>query len=100
MDLERKDQENRVMKKYLDQLCEEEAEKVKRHLEQQTRLREELNKCNADLLRRKELSKEQERLLEAKVIEFQKEKAVRRWHLFFTRLVLIKRSHSVTDSDF
>lgn len=87
MDLERKDQENRVMKKYLDQLCEEEAEKVKKHHEQQTRLREELNKCNADLSRRKELSKEQERLLEAKVIEFQKEKAVRRWRYVYAVLV-------------
>lgn len=77
LDLERKDQENRTMKKYLDQLCEEEAEKLKLHRKEQERLREELNKCNTDIAQRKELTKEQERLLEAKVVEFQKEKAER-----------------------
>ena len=76
IDLEQKDLENRMMKKYLDKLCEEEADKLQKRHTEQVHLREELNACNADILRRKELSKEQEKLIEAKVIEFQKEKAV------------------------
>ena len=57
--MERKDQENRLMQKYLDKLCEEEADKLdKRHAEQ-LQLREDLHKCNADIIKRKELSKEQ-----------------------------------------
>ncbi len=76
LELEKKDRENRTMQKYLDKLCEEEAEKLeKKHVEQQM-LREELNKCNADILTRKELAKEQEKMIEAKVIQYQKEKAV------------------------
>jgi len=65
------------MKKYLDQLCEEEAVKIVKRRTEQTVLRGELNECNADIIRRKELSKEQERVLEEKVIQFQKDKAVR-----------------------
>ena len=61
MELERKDQENRLMQKYLDKLCEEEADKLERKHEVQTKLREELNQCNADIIRRKELNKEQVR---------------------------------------
>ena len=59
LDLERKDQENRVMQKYLDKLCEEEAEKLEKRHAEQIQLREDLHKCNADIIRRKELSKEQ-----------------------------------------
>lgn len=77
LELEKKDRENRTMQKYLDKLCEEEAEKLdRRHLEQ-TRLREELNQCNTDLVGRKQLAKEQERMIEAKVLEYQKDKAER-----------------------
>ena len=39
MDLERKDQENRLMQKYLDKLCEEEAEKLEKRREEQNNLR-------------------------------------------------------------
>ena len=59
LELERKDQENRLMQKYLDKLCEEEAEKLEKKHEVQTKLREELNQCNSDIIRRKELNKEQ-----------------------------------------
>ena len=76
MDLERKDQENRLMQKYLDKLCEEEADKLDKKREEQHHLREELNQCNADIITRKELQKEQEKMIEAKVLEYQKAKAV------------------------
>jgi len=66
------------MKQYLNKLCEEEAEKISKKRQEQAVLRDELNVCNADILRRKELAKEQERLIEEKVIQFQEEKAVSR----------------------
>ena len=47
------------MQKYLDKLCEEEAEKLEKKREEQIQLREDLHKCNADIIRRKELNKEQ-----------------------------------------
>ena len=62
MDLERKDQENRLMQKYLDKLCEEEADKLDKKRDEQQNLREELNQCNADIIERKELQKEQEKI--------------------------------------
>ena len=64
------------MKQYLNKLCEEEAEKIAKKRQEQTVLRDELNVCNAEILRRKELAKEQEKLIEEKVIQFQQEKAV------------------------
>lgn len=76
LELEQKDQENQMMKKYLNKLCEEEAEKIQKRRQEQVVLRDELNVCNAEILRRKELAKEQEKLLEQKVIQFQQEKAV------------------------
>jgi len=77
LDLERKDQENRLMQKYLDKLCEEEADKLDKKRDEQQNLREELNQCNADIIERKELQKEQEKMIEAKVLEYQKSKAER-----------------------
>ena len=73
------------MKQYLNKLCEEESEKISRKHEEQAVLREELNVCNADILRRKELAKEQEKLIEERVIQFQEEKAVSHFgsHLSF-----------------
>jgi len=65
-----------MMKQYLNKLCEEEAEKISRRRQEQTALREELTVCNADILRRKELAKEQEKIIEQRVIQFQEEKAV------------------------
>ena len=76
LELEQKDQENQMMKKYLNKLCEEEAEKIVRKRQDQTVLREELNTYNAEILRRKELAKEQEKIIEQHVIQFQEEKAV------------------------
>ena len=74
--LERKDQENRLMQKYLDKLCAEDMEKLQRRRTEQNRLYEELNSCNSDLLFRKEYVKEQERVLDQKVLAYQKAKAV------------------------
>jgi predicted glycosyl hydrolase (DUF1957 family) len=74
--LERKDQENRVMQKYLDKLCEEEAEKIEKRHHEQKQLREDLNKCNAEILRRREVNKEQDKLIDEKIREFQRDKAV------------------------
>lgn len=77
LELERKDHENRAMQVYLDKLCEEEAEKLEKRREEQNMLREELNQCNADIIRRKALDQEQDKMLEAKVLEYQKAKAER-----------------------
>lgn len=77
LDIERKDQENRMMQKYLDKLCEEEADKLDKRRTEQTHLREELNRCNDEILTRKELENEQNKLEELKVIEWQKNKAER-----------------------
>ena len=76
MELERKDQENRTMQKYLEKLFEEDADKMDRKRAEQIVLREDLNKCNADIIHRRELAKEQERMIEQKVVDFQKAKAV------------------------
>jgi len=76
LELEQKDQENELMKQYLNKLCEEEAEKIARKRQEQTVLRDQLNSCNDEILRRRELAKEQEKLIEQRVIQFQEEKAV------------------------
>lgn len=76
MALERKDAENREMRKRLDRLCEEEEQKIRKHRMDQEQLREMLNRCNADLQHRRQLSKEEERLLERRAVEFQRQKAV------------------------
>lgn len=76
--MEQKDQENQLMKQYLNKLCEEEAEKIAKKRQEQAVLRDELNVCNAEILRRREVAKEQEKLIEQKVIQFQEEKAVSR----------------------
>ena len=66
------------MKQYLNKLCEEEAEKISKKREEQAALRDELTTCNAEILRRRELAKEQEKLIDERVIQFQQEKAVSR----------------------
>jgi len=66
------------MKQYLNKLCEEEAEKIAKKHQEQAVLRDELNSCNAEMLRRREVAKEQEKLIEQKVMQFQEEKAVSR----------------------
>ena len=65
--MERKDQENRTMQKYLEKLFEEDADKLERKRAEQIGLREDLHKCNADIIRRKLLAKEQEKMIEQKV---------------------------------
>lgn len=77
MALEQKDQENEMMKQYLNKLCEEEAESIARKRLEQEALRDELKSCNAEIVRRKELAKEQEKIIDQRVIQFQDEKAVR-----------------------
>merc|ERR1711976_220082 len=67
LDIERKDQENRMMQKYLDKLCEEEADKLECRRAEQTRLREELNKCNDEIMARKELEAKHNKLEDLKV---------------------------------
>lgn len=79
MQLARKDVENREMRKRLDQLCEEEEQRIHKHRREQERLREMLHQCNSDLQQRKQLSREQEKLLERRAIEFQRQKAVSRY---------------------
>lgn len=77
LDLELKDQENQMMKKYLNKLCEEEATKIEKRRQEQALLRDELNVCNAEILRRKELAREQDKLIDERVLQFQQEKAER-----------------------
>lgn len=77
LELERKDQENKSKQKYLDKLCEEEAERLNKKREEQQRLREQLNQCNSDIIQRKELTKEQEKLIDQQVLKYQQEKAER-----------------------
>lgn len=76
-ELERKDQENIQMQRYIEKLMVEDHTSLERRKEEQIGLREELNKANADILKRKELKVLQEKAEELKVIEFQKAKAER-----------------------
>ncbi|XP_013412315.1 cilia- and flagella-associated protein 45-like [Lingula anatina] len=76
-ELERKDQENIQMQKYLRKLMEEDEQKLEKKHAEAAALREELNRANADMLQRKELQAEQEKLAELKVVEYQKQKAER-----------------------
>jgi len=68
-----------MMKQYLNKLCEEEAVKIAKKREEQAVLRNELTTCNAEIQRRRELAKEQEKIIDQRVIQFQEEKAVS-WH--------------------
>ncbi len=67
LDLERKDQENKLAQKYIDKLCEEDLEKERRRREGQRQLREDLNAANQTQLERRELEKQQDVLVDLKV---------------------------------
>ncbi|ESO08144.1 hypothetical protein HELRODRAFT_169882 [Helobdella robusta] len=77
LELERKDQENRIMQKYLDQLCEEEIEKIKKKKIEQLKLRTDLKNENENIIKRKEISKIEEQILDQQILEFQNAKAER-----------------------
>lgn len=77
LDLEKKDMENIAMQKYLEKLCGEEAEQLDKKRSAANQLREDLNMANNEMLRRKDMIKEQEYALDMKVLDFQKEKAER-----------------------
>lgn len=74
-----------MMLRYLDKLCEEEAEMRERQRQDKIRLRNELNQCNEDMLKRKELDAEQDKMIDESVLQFQKDKAVSS-HLHFSQL--------------
>lgn len=76
-ELERKDQENIQMQRYIEKLMEEDQATVEKKKSEQVHLREELNKANRDILRRKDIKKDQERAEEEKVLDFQRKKAER-----------------------
>ncbi|XP_074652941.1 cilia- and flagella-associated protein 45-like isoform X2 [Tubulanus polymorphus] len=76
-ELEHKDMENRMIQKMIQRYIEEDLEKLEQKKHEQAHHRDELNKANADMLDRKKLIKEQEKLAEAKVIEYMKQKAER-----------------------
>ena len=67
LDLERKDQENKLAQKYINKLCEEDIEKDRKKREQQRQLREDLNDANNQMLERRELEKQQDHLTDMKV---------------------------------
>lgn len=77
LELEAKDQENMSMQKFLHNLMLEEKEKLEKKRDEQNELRVVLNKANEDLVSRKQGAKEQERLIDLKVLEFQRAKAER-----------------------
>jgi hypothetical protein len=76
LELEAKDQENSQMQRALHKLMEEERDKLVKKRSEQTVLREVLNRANDDMIKRKVQKKEQEKLLDLKVLEFQRQKAV------------------------
>lgn len=65
-----------MMLRYLDRLCEEEAAMRERQHQDKIRLRNELNQGNEEMLKRRELDAEQDRMIEESVQQFQKDKAV------------------------
>ena len=77
LSLEHKEQENELMQRYIDKLCEEDAEHQLRHYSDQNQLRADLNQCNTDLMTHKEHVKERERVLDESVLVYQRAKAVR-----------------------
>lgn len=76
-DLERKDQENIQMQKYIEKMMDEDRNSLEKKHAEQISLREDLNKANEDLLRRREIKKEQEVAEEQKVVDYMKKKAER-----------------------
>lgn len=76
-ELERKDQENIQMQKYLEKLMDEDRSKLEKKAMEQHLLRDQLNAANDALLERKKLQTEQDKILELRVAEYQKAKAER-----------------------
>ena len=76
-DLERKDQENIQMQKYIEKMMDEDRVGLEKKKLEQTSLREDLNKANEDQMQRKIVKQEQEKVEEQKVIEYMKQKAER-----------------------
>ena len=76
-ELERKDQENALMQRYLERLNQEELERLEKKKEEASQLREDLNKANEDILVRKETAKDWEVQQELMLAEYQRAKAVR-----------------------
>ncbi|XP_046553089.1 cilia- and flagella-associated protein 45-like isoform X2 [Haliotis rubra] len=76
-ELERKDQENIQMQKYIGKLMEEDQDMKEKRKAEQTDLREELNKANDEIIRRRDVKKLQEQAEELKVLEYQRQKAER-----------------------
>jgi len=77
LDLERKDQENKTMLQYIEHLCEDELKGLDKHSQDKRHLREELDKCLVDNARRRATAKEQDKILNEKVLQQRKEEDVR-----------------------
>jgi len=75
--LELKDQENKKMLQYLEYLCEEELKGMDQINLKKRHLREDLDKCLADNVRKRATTKEQDKLLNEKVQQQRKEEDVR-----------------------
>lgn len=76
-ELERKDQENIQMQRYVEHMMDEDRVSLDKKKAEQLALRNELNKANDEILARREIKKEQEKAEELKVIEYMKQKAER-----------------------
>lgn len=76
MELDRKDKEHQAMQKYLDHLHQEEADKLRARKKEQQRLRTHLKTESEENSKRKEALKNQERILDQQVMEFQRSKEV------------------------
>jgi len=77
LELELKDQENKKMLQYIEHLCEEELKGNDKISLDKKHLRDELDKCLADNIRRRAITKEQDKLLNEKVLRQRQEEDVR-----------------------
>ena len=73
LELEQKDRENKQILDYIEHICEEELKGQDRNGVKKRMYREELDKCLADNIRRRNVSAEQDRMLNERVLQQRKE---------------------------
>eukprot|EP00731_Ephydatia_muelleri_P011636 Em0006g530a len=74
LEAERREQETQAMLQYLERLQVEDLESMQKKKETQKKLMEEVSKCNEEIKRQKLAVKEQEKLIDMKVLDYIKEK--------------------------
>jgi len=73
LELERKDEENKMVLDYIEHICEEELKGEDKNSQKKKLYREELDQCLADDIRRKGISAEQDKMLNERVLQQRKE---------------------------